>query len=385
MFQVSTVKDCLKTLIGWVNHYDEEEVPNFPIDSDLLKTDSGQVYNNMHEIMNLNIINISIPENRDLEEYLSSLEESAIIELLNDVYTNKEVRQAGKSLLNDSVLINSIGGYKDKITGKGRFVGFAFRLRHDIGLRSTIKRVGLQLTDAQINPLTLYLYHSSKTEAVATLEFTSSKGLDFTFIDSDLELIADSKEITGGEYKLGYYESDLLTNQAIDYKLLNYDTGFCNACRGGLDARRYNKIRKYFDFKPFYVSSSALNGVIKPDEEDFNYTNSCNFGLNLSVSVECDLSNFICDNKLHLRTALGYKMVYKVLEMVKYSQETNAPDERLKSIIIRDLEGDVDTRLTTVQQKYDEALTGLSFNFSGLNSSCIPCNNNSRTRYRVRR
>jgi hypothetical protein len=58
---------------------------------------------------------------------------------------------------------------------------------------------------------------------------------------------------------------------------------------------------------------------------------------------------------------------------MKFSQQINAIEENIKMMIIRDLEGDIETKLTNIPSQYNKELKAVSFNISGINAKCLGC------------
>jgi len=70
MFTPSTVQDCMKTLLGWRNSSDSDV---FQItDADLLSTDSGLYYNDVHPLLRIGVIENIILETDNVETYLQN-------------------------------------------------------------------------------------------------------------------------------------------------------------------------------------------------------------------------------------------------------------------------------------------------------------------------
>ncbi|MCK5643279.1 MAG: hypothetical protein KAJ19_20895, partial [Gammaproteobacteria bacterium] len=91
------------------------------------------------------------------------------------------------------------------------------------------------------------------------------------------------------------------------------------------------------------------------------------------LSVQCDLTDFFVQNKYVFKNLLGLKVVQKVLAVMKFSQQINHIEENIKHMIIRDMEGDIDTKLVNIPTRYHRELKAVAFNTSGINSKCLGC------------
>jgi hypothetical protein len=137
------------------------------------------------------------------------------------------------------------------------------------------------------------------------------------------------------------------------------------------------------EMRPFYVPNANLsnNRDFMFDPEAVIEVDSTNWGFNFSINVDCDLTQFFCENRRTLRNLLSLKVTIKVLEMIKYSQQINYVEEQIKTMIIRDLEGDVETKYVNLYSRYSRALKAVNFNFSSISKTCIPCDRNSGVTY----
>lgn len=378
MYRTDKARECLKGIFGWKNHYDDTEIPN--LDPAMNESESGEFYQEKHPALRLDIIKSTIPSNRDLEEYLNEVEDSAITELLNDISDYKKIKKVGKEIVTNDVIYNTEGFVNDTIVNEGRFVGVMFRPDFNIGLELQINRLALQMTQAQTS-LTLYLYHSHKTEPLETIDYTTTQGGQFNWQQVDLSLYAEREDLAGGSFCLGYYQDDI-TGNAIEFKKLNWVKGYCGGCDGGVAQRRYHSINKYARMEAFYVPSASLDPSRNMfDMESVIYTDSTNWGFNFNITVKCDLTNFWCDNRMSLRSALALKVVFRILRDISYSTQINYVEEQIKMLIIRDLEGDNETKYINIPERYKHALKAVNFDHSSINSVCLPCSVNSGVTY----
>lgn len=380
MFNSPVTRECLSKLIGWKDHYDLTEIGATPADMKISET--GEFYQEKHPAMRLDLIQSSLPPNRDLFEYLEETEDSAITEVLNDIVIAKQMAKTSKEVVANDIIYNTEGWITNTIINESRFVGIRFRPVHQIGLKAVINRLALQMTDAQTN-LDIYLYHSHKAEPIDIFQYTTTQGGQFNWKEVDWDLMADDVDLSGGSFYIGYYQDDI-AGQAVKYDKLNWRTGYCGTCDGGVNQTRFTSIAKYVNMQSFYVASANLDPAKNMfDPESIIETDTTNWGFNFNVSVKCDLSNFWCDNRTSLRTALGLRVVYKILKDISFSNQINHVEEQLKMMIIRDLEGDSETRYINIADQYEKALKALKFDHSSINSICLPCSVNSGVTYGV--
>jgi len=366
MFKSSKVVPAYKNLLGWRQYQDSSIV----LPSTLTQTDSGEYYQQKHPVLQLDIIQSLIPPNLTLATYLENTVTDASNEIFNDLLQYRQLTEYGKTLLEQSVLLNRYGWVNDTITNQNRFVGFQIRTRSLTGLQTLINEIGLQFTGAET--FELYLFHSSKAEPLDHFEVTTTGNGNFDWIKKDLELSAfSSQEYNGGVFILGYYQEDVVSN-AINYTSFNWNKGVCGGCNDP-HLSVWRSIQRNFHIYPIYVPAGSFVKGTMFDMQKMMFSEDQSFGLNLKLTVRCDLSDFFVQNKFVFKNLLSLKVVHKILNDMKFSQQINAVEENIKMMIIRDLEGDIDTKLTNIPTQYQKELKTVSFNISGINSKCLGC------------
>ena len=125
---------------------------------------------------------------------------------------------------------------------------------------------------------------------------------------------------------------------------------------------------------PFYIATANVPAVgIIFDTDDVIYTYDNNYGFNLNISIKCDLTQFWIDNRSSMTNALGKIVALKVLEMMKASSQVSAIEQNVQINIIRDLEGDRDTRQVPYWAQVDRAVKAVNLDQANVNNTCVPC------------
>lgn len=366
MFNSPKVVEAYKNLIGWRQYQDNSIV--LPLS--LTTTDSGEYYQQKHSALQLDIIQSLIPSNLPLEDYLLNTVTDATNEMFNDLLQYRQLSEYGKTLLEQSVLLNRYGMASDAIMNQSRFVFMQIRVKDLTGVQAMINEIGLQFVG--VEDFKLYLFHSSKSEPLKEIDVTTTGSSTWKWSKEDLELSSFvSEEYQGGVFLLGYYQDDLASN-AINYTSFNWDAGVCGGCNDS-HITTWRSINKNFHIYPGYVPAGSFTVAEMPDMNKIIYTNNESWGMNFKMSVRCDLTDFFIQNKFAFKNLLALKVVYKVLQDMKFSQQINSIEENVKMMIIRDLEGDVDTKLMNIPTQYNKELKAVSFNTSGINSKCLGC------------
>lgn len=360
-------KDCFKNLIGWKQHWNNE----VEINNELQQTETFEYYQDFHPALQLNIISQSLEKGRDINDYLTEKVDTGITQLLNDIEQKRQAKGV-KDLLVSETLLDKYGWANDGIFNEQRFVGFMFELVDQAGISLLIKSLGFQLSIAQTG-FKIYLYHSSQIEPLEIYEIDVTKPIAWNWIDKEIELGSRTKEIQGGTYFVGYYQDDLF-GTAINYTDFNWEVGACGTCDGGKLRSAWNRLHKYISFMPFYVPKANLSvDRFMFDVRSVMIDPNKSWGMNFKLSVACDLTTFFCENRKHLKMALGLKVTHLILNDIKFSQQFNYINEDIKNLIIRDLEGDKDTFNFGIAAKLNKEINNVYLDTSGLNKSCLPC------------
>lgn len=367
MFKSNIVVPAYKNLLGWRQFHDN----SIQIANGLTTTETGEYYQQKHPALQLDIIQTLISPNLPLDTYLENTVTDATNEIFNDLLQYRQLKQYGKTLLETSVLLNRYGWTQDTITNQGRFVGMQIRTQDLTGLKAIIDEVGLQFSGEET--FNLYLFHSSKSDPLQVVEVTTNGNANWNWKKIDWELSSFSpQQFYGGVFIVGYYQ-DEITSNAINYTNFNWDSGVCGGCNDP-HISVWRSIRKNFHVYPLYVPAGSFGEVGKMfDLEKAIYSNNQSFGMNFKFTVQCDLTNFFVQNKFVFKNLLALKVVHKILNDMKFSQQINAIEENIKMMIIRDLEGDIETKLTNIPSQYNKELKAVSFNISGINAKCLGC------------
>lgn len=328
----------------------------------------------------MDLIRALIPSNLSLDEYLSQVTTDSINEMFNDLLQSRQVEKYGKTLLEQSILLNKYGFKNDTIVNQNRFVGMQIRIPAITGLQMFINQIGFQFTD--VNSFDLYVFHSSSSLPIATIPVTTVAGSAWKWIPTDLELNSfQNLDFQGGVFVVGYYQDDL-SAQAINNTGFNWDRGACKPC-GNKYANTWKAIKNHYQVYPLYVPFGSFTFGEMFDLDDAIYSNNQSWGLNFKFSVRCDLTDFFIQNKFAFKNLLAYKVVHKIMNMMKFSQQVNYVEENIKNMIIRDLEGDVHTKMLNIISMYNKELKSVKFNIEAINSKCLGCSTRYEPEYSV--
>lgn len=368
MFKSNLITPAFANLIGWRQWHDANET-ELVLPVEMTESETHEYFQQKHPALQLDVIKATLNPKIKLSDYLKNTVTDATNEIINDLIQKRQVEQYGRTLLERATLLNRYGWKNDTIVNENRFVGFQIIVRSVTGLQAIVKDIGLQFSGTE--SFTMYLFHTSKLEPVKEIEVTTDGSLSWKWTESDLELdgLIDGRQ--GGSFILGYYQEDVVNN-AINYSNLNWAVGICRTCRSD-HYKVWNSIKNHFLIQPIYVTESNYS---KGEMFDLNKAiaeNNKSWGMNLRFTVECDLTNFLIDNRKAFKNLLAIKVVWRILNDMKFSQQINYIEENLKNMIIRDLEGDIETKLTNVPTQYAKELKAVSYNISSINKACLKC------------
>ena len=366
MFDSKLVIPELRKLIGWREHYDVAQVPAFG-DTTLGDSSTGEYYQDYHPICDLNIVKSVCPDNQNLETYLNEKTNAAILQMCNKILLDKREARISKGIIRDTELIDTTAWINDTITGESRFVGLAIKLMDNIGLKAVIKRFSGHFTTSQ--DLTFYLYHSSKKTPLKTFTL-SITAPDISWYDTEvIELSARLKDLSGGMYYFGYYEEDL-TGFALNVSNYNWKSYQCVKCNQHSNRRaNMSVVSNAVKIMPFYCINFTKLELPSPEDIiiDFNYT----WGINLSMNVLCDYTQFLIDNAISMKNLIGLSVVYSILKDAQYTQNLNFIEENLRFQTVRDLEGAKDTNYVNIADQLDNEMKAVRYDQSSLSRTCL--------------
>lgn len=365
MFSANLVRTAFEDLIGWRQHYNAAD---FQILESLTQSQTNEYYNT-HPAMDLAVIKSALKPGEELDAYLARKLDDGIITTLNDFITKRQAEKYAPTLLRKTQLMNGVNFLTDLIPNLNRFVGFAIRLKVSEGLQMLINEIGLQFNEDVEIPF--YLFHSDGGDPIMFNLNAQANKWNWSEVTRALNSVVNAGP-NGGVYYLGYYQEDLGTASAIRYNDFNFNTGACGSCNP-LYGEYWRSITEYYEIMPFYVGPGDFTKGQLFDASDMVATPTTNYGLNLKMSVQCDLTNFFIQNRLQFKEALKTRVLIDVLTDIKFSPEIGSVTEQIKMWVVRELEGDTETKAPTALNRYFAAIKSLKFNLSGINQACLQC------------
>lgn len=312
-------------------------------------------------------------------DYLEMLTRQNISQVVQTFLTKKSILKESKALLERRPFFDGAGRI-DNVSPKGqKIVGFEIMPVRSMGVTAKIERVGLQMTGAT-GEVTLYLFHSSQRDPIATRKVTITKGNGsmewFDVADWYLPYISERND-AGGSWYLCYNQPDI--PELMDAINVNRDwsrepCGTCN--RGNLEAWR--ELTKYLEVVPFRVPSLETFDEYPEmwDVEQMVYTNTQNYGLNVVVSVACDLTDFIISQRDIFATVLQKEMAAKVLRTLALNPDVRVNRNQSNASqfdLLYEVDGNPQGRKTGLGVEIEKCYEALDIDTRGIDRICLTC------------
>ena len=427
MIRIKDLNEQLLHLVGWQQSYDTSEVK---LSDNLTQSESGMYFQQVHPLLTLpNLMSIApdfkntnfpehdanssykegvvvtledkyyksikdVPVNTEItndeywietnlfSEWLEDKTKASIIKLINKFINMKLADKASKSLIENKTLFDGTGRLTNLATNRNRFVGFEVDTVRSKGVTVKINKIGLQFT--RPGKYKVYILHSSCDTPVYSFEFEKlkSNSIEWFKPKEDILLPYESQEIdAGGSWYIGYLQSDLPENSQAINRDRDWSTQPCKGC-SRQEFLAWQAWSKYIEVHPFYVDENQLLGEDEQmyfDPEIMNFTYDANYGINLDVSVYCDLTDFIIKQKQLFQDVIAKQVAVDFLREFAYNPNVRTNRRSInasRTDILYELDGDSSSmKHSGLNYELDLALKALNFSTQGLDRVCLPCIN----------
>ncbi len=421
MYRPTDIQTGLLNLWGWRQNRNTSE---FTISTSLTASSSGQFYQDAHPLMTLdNIKSISPDFEADVyadwavdtqyrvgdrvtantnhyialsdnigqdpeatpavwdrfdafSEWLEQKTKASILKAIRSFWDEKMMAKTARNILESKTLFHGTGRITDTITPGTNFVGFEIVPIRADGVTTKIEKIGLQFTQAE--EMTLYLMHSSQTDPVKTVTLQRTKNGSMQWFDlTDWYLPYVSEDIdAGGSWYLVYDETLLNGAEAVN-KDKDWSKRPCTSC----NSREYSDYlawSKYLEVHPFKIS--GVTGVPTMWDVSNNlYTSTKNYGINLQVSIECDVTDLIIKQKTAFQSIIGLQVAADMMREFAYNPSFKigrAQQAFSRLEILYELDGDSQShKKSGIVHELNTAMKAAKLDVTQLSRICFPCNN----------
>lgn len=431
MVRISEIQDRLLSLVGWEQSYNPAEA----IDEKLTESESGLYYQGAHPLVTLENLRAIIPDDfffqyaqysaeraynvgdkvrqgqkvyvctepnvgvsvedtgywqpyNYFSDFLERMTRNGIATAVQTFLQIKDLKQETKTLLERHMFFDGAGRLNATLPNRGKLVGFEIEPVRAMGVTAKIERVGLQMTGGT-GTITLYLFHSSQIDPVKTftVEYTKTNGgfQWFALSDAFLPYISDRNN-AGGSWFLCYDQNALPDGMQAINMSKDWSREPCGTCNQG-NVQGWREMTKYLQVSPFQVNA-PLTFAQYPELWDIaqtGYTNTQNYGLNCEITVGCDLTDFIIEQRGMFATVLQKQIAAIALRTMALNPSVrvnrNQSNVSMQNILY-ELDGNTQGRQGGIGYELKKAYEALSLNTQGIDRICLTCNNHG-VKYRT--
>lgn len=427
MVRANDIQDKLLHLIGWEQNYDTSDLK---ISDALTVSESGLYFQQIHPLLTLQNMACIAPDfkNMTFEEYNAEKSYSkgnvvkydeklykALQKALNkqpDIeseywaetnpfsewlesktkasiqkaiarYCNEKIAQGTyKTLCENRTLFDGTGRLVDVVKNKKNLVGFEIVPVRAKGVTTKINKIGLQFTEP--GEYTLYLMHSSMDAPVKIIKLNKIRKNSIEWFSlNDVYLPYQSEDNdAGGSWYLCYFQSELPEGSQAIRKDKDWSKEPCGSCsrKELLDWMAWSK---YIEAHPFYVNEELIEAEEEPhlwDAENNQYTYDNNYGLNLEITVSCDITDFIIEQRMLFQDIIAKQVAVDMLREFAYNANVRTNRHSINASrldILYEVDGDSSSmKKSGLSYQLDMAFKAIKLSTEGIDRVCLPCKNN---------
>lgn len=439
MVRANDIQDKLLHLIGWEQNYDASDLK---ISDALTVSESGLYFQQIHPLLTLQNMACIAPEfkNMTFEEYSTKKSYSkgnvvkydeklykALQKALNkqpDIeseywveanpfsewlesktkasiqkaiarYCNEKIAQGTyKTLCENRTLFDGTGRLVDVVKNRKNLVGFEIVPVRAKGVTTKINKIGLQFTEP--GEYTLYLMHSSMDAPVKIIKLNKIRKNSIEWFSlNDVYLPYQSEDNdAGGSWYLCYFQSELPEGSQAIRKDKDWSKEPCNSC-SRREYLAWMAWSKYIEVHPFFVNEELVKAVNFNDDfnDDFEkqalhlwdvennqYTYDNNYGLNLELTISCDITDFIIEQRMLFQDVIAKQVAVDMLREFAYNANVRTNRHSINASrldILYEIDGDSSSmKKSGLSYQLDMAFNAIKLSTEGIDRVCLPCKNN---------
>lgn len=428
MVRANDIQEKLLHLIGWEQNYDTSDLK---ISDALTVSESGLYFQQIHPLLTLQNMsciapdfkNITFPEYNSEKEYskgnvvdyqgtqykalqkvqgkqpdieseywvetnlfsewLESKTKASIQKAIARYCNEKTAEGTNKPLCESRTLFDGTGRLVDTVKNKKNIVGFEIIPVRAKGVTTKINKICLQFTKA--GEYTLYLMHSSMDVPVKIIKLNKIRDNSaewFTVDDLYLPYQSEDND-AGGSWYLCYFQSELPEGSQAIRKNKDWSKEPCGSC-SRRELLAWMAWSKYLEIHPFFVNEELINTEDESlhlwDVENNQYTYDNNYGLNLEVTVSCDITDFIVEQRMMFQDVIAKQVAVDMLREFAYNSNVRTNRHSINASrldILYEVDGDSSSmKKSGLSYQLDMAFKAIKLSTSGIDRVCLPCRNN---------
>lgn len=322
-------------------------------------------------------------ETNPFSEWLETKTKACITKAISCYVNEKVAKGTYKALCEKKTLFDGTGRIYDTIKNKNNLVGFEIVPIRAKGVTTKINRIGLQFSEP--GDYTILVMHSSLMEPYYQETFTKRIGNNIEWFTPSQELYLpyETDEIdAGGSWYICYVQSQLPTGSQAIRKSRDWSKGPCNECSRH-EYETWHIWSKYLEVHPFYVSEELVPIVDEQvqlwDVENNLYDYSTNYGLNLDITVACDMADFIIEQRQMFTDYLSKSLAIDFLREFAYNPNVRTNRHSVNASrpdILYEIDGDSSSiKKSGLSYQLELASKAIQVSTEGIDRVCLPCVN----------
>lgn len=433
MYRIKEIQDALLHVCGWEQSCNPKEA----IDSDLMQSESGLMFQGAHPLLTLDTMRAIMPDDwgyqypewnsretysagtivqydlngNDDELYWESIRDNNTNEIpgesvlfwkpyniLSDflervtrngiataIQTFTQIKQLDKetrNLLERRTFFDGAGRIRATLQNTHKLVGFEIVPVRALGVTAKIEKIGLQMTGGT-GIVKMYLFHSSQIDPIKTfdLDFQVKNGgfQWFTLEDCFLPYISKDNN-SGGSWFLCYNQDELPQGMEAINVSKDWSREPCGTCNIG-SVEVWRELTKYLQVTPFMYNAPETFAEY-PELWDIAYTmytNTQNYGLNCEITVGCDLTDFIISQRQIFQDVIQKQVAVIALRALAMNPNVRVnryQSNATRTDILYELDGNTSgVRPGGLGYQLKKAYEALKLDTQGLDRVCLSCNN----------
>lgn len=387
MIQVKRIEDALLHLVG----FEQDSTSGVKISNNLTESESGLFFQQAHPLITLTNLSCIAPDYENMEPtsengllslWLEKKVRASITKVVSRFINEKLVSKTSNSLCENKTLFDGTGRLSDTISNRKNLVGFEIVPIRSKGVTTRINRVCLQFT--MPGTYRLYLMHSSSFAPIKTIEVEKkAKGAEWIALDNVILPYQSENTDAGGSWYLCYRQSELPEGSKAINKDRDWSKGPCRECSRN-EYVSWSAWSKFIEVHPFEIKEEAAEdvdgSVIMWDIENNEYQYNRNYGLNLDISVYCDLTDFIISEKHLFQEVIMKQFAIDILREFAYNPNVRTNRHSINASrmdILYELDGDSSSmKKSGLNYQLEQALKAINVSTQGLDRICLQCRNN---------
>lgn len=435
MIRISDIQNSLLHVVGWQQSYD---TTIFKIADSITESESGLYFQQAHPLLTLENLQCISPDFKNIRyqiysqeaqyhtgnvvsaddtytSFYKAIKDSQGIQLLDTDYwmptnpfsewleektkasiyktvtryiNDKMNKGTYRNLFENKTLFDGTGRIVDTIKNRNNLVGFEIVPIRAKGVTTKINKIGLQFT--QPGEYDIYIMHSSCQSPVYVQHITKlyANTMEWFKLDN-VYLPYESDTIdAGGSWYICYFQSELPENSMAINKGIDWSKGPCKEC-SRRDFELWHNWSRYMEIHPFYVNEELVDREDESETESqplymwdikynmYDYSNT--YGINLDITVGCDITDFIIREKQLFADVIMKQTAIDLLREMAYNANVRTNRHSInasKTDILYEIDGDSSSaKKSGLSYQLDLAYKSIEISTEGMNRICLPCVN----------